>query len=90
MFLKFYLQCVRIMRFCVFQLIHSNQHSQHPKKILKLTGDSRLKREINRVDKQKSLNKKKKKVVEKKKMIDTECEDNINTVTDKASKRINH
>lgn len=57
---------------------------------MKLTGDSRLKREINRVDKQKSLNKKKKKVVEKKKMIDTECEDNINTVTDKASKRINH
>ena len=47
-------------------------------------------RERNRVDKQKSLRKKKRKVVQKKKMIDTRCESNIKTVVDKASELINH
>ena len=45
------------------------------------TEDSRLKRQRNRVDKYKSL-KKNEKDVQKKKLIDTQGETNINTVAE--------
>ena len=71
----------------VLQLNHGNQHSQHPKKDKKqsekkwyVTESSRLKRYRKRVN-YKSFGKKKKKGVEKKKLLDTPCE-NINTVVD--------
>ena len=68
-----------------------DQYSQHPKiyknqkleiKIEGDTEDSRLKRQINRLDKYKSL-KKNKKGVQKKKLIDIQGESNINTVAEK-------
>ena len=71
-------------------LIHGNQHSQHLKiyKNQKLekkkegnTEDSRLKRQRNQLDKYKSL-KKNEKGVQKKKLIDTKGESNINTVAE--------
>ena len=71
-------------------LIHGNQHSQHLKiyKNQKLekkkegnTEDSRLKRQRNQLDKYKSL-KKNEKSVQKKKLIDTQVENNVNTVVE--------
>ena len=44
------------------------------------TENSSLKREGNRVDKEKSLRRKKRKYFQKKKLIETPCENNINTV----------
>ena len=57
------------------RLVHDNQHSQHSKKHKKqpetrkqvqMAQDPRVKTERNRVDKQKSLNKKKREDVNKK------------------------
>ena len=45
--------------------------------------NSRLKRQRNQVDKSKSLRKKKKKIIRKKKLIDTPCERNINVAVKK-------
>ena len=49
----------------------------------KMTEDSRIKRERNRVDKQKCLTKQKRKGVQKKKLIDAPCERKIKVVVGK-------
>ena len=67
------------------QVMHDNQHSQHPKKHKKqpetwkqvsqwMAEDSRVEREINQVDKQKRLGINKREDVQIKRLITAPCE----------------
>ena len=67
------------------QVMHDNQHSQHPKKHKKqaetwkqvsqwMAEDSRVEREINRVDEQKRLGINKREDVQIKRLITAPCE----------------
>ena len=77
----------------VLYLIHGNQHSQHPKNYKKQTLGNKMEGESkdstvygsrlrNRVDKCICLEKSKRKGVQKKKLIDTQCESDVNTVAE--------